>query len=113
MSDRLVGLAVVVVCVVAFCGPALAQDPPPKPGPEHERIGAWLGKWTCETAQGGSGTQTCEWTAEGFFMVCSTDWKSPSGAASNNVLVLGYSKADKTYTWYRHSSLGWTDSAKN
>jgi hypothetical protein len=34
MRARIIGLAVVVVCVVAFCGPALAQEPAAKAEPK-------------------------------------------------------------------------------
>ncbi len=102
MRARIFGLAVVVVCVVAFCSPALAQDPPPKPGPEHQRLGDWLGKWSCEVPEAGGGSMTCDWLAGGFFMVCPGDWKDPSSPAVENVMVLGYSTADKAYTLYRY-----------
>jgi len=112
MRARRVGLAVVAVCVVAFCSPALAQDPPPKPGPEHERLGDWLGKWSCENKDGSTGTMTCEWFDGGFFVECPWDFKSASGVTSTLVPVIGYDKTEKAYTWYRYSSRGWTDSAK-
>jgi len=112
MRARIFGLAVVAVCVLAFCGPALAQDPPPKPGPEHERMSAWLGKWTCETKDEGGGTMTCDWFDGGFFLECPFDWKTVSGAELKVATIMGYSKVDNSYTWYRYWSNGWSDYSK-
>jgi len=40
----------IAVCLVLSSGLALAQAPgeKPKPGPEHKRLGYFVGKWTAE-----------------------------------------------------------------
>lgn len=97
--------------VVSFAGLQLvaAQAPEePKPGPEHERLGYFVGKWTSEgemkpgpMGPGGkmTSTDTCEWFDGRFAVVCRSEGKTPMGP-SKSVGILGYSAEEKVYTYY-------------
>lgn len=113
---------VVVVVSFAWVAAVLAQAPagPPQPGPEHKRLGALVGTWKDEgdmkpSAFGPAGkftsTETCEWYAGGFFVVCHADYAGSMGEGKG-LSIYGYNKADKLYTYYAINSLGDTESAK-
>jgi hypothetical protein len=90
---------------------AAAQTPAPaaaKPGPEHQRLEYFVGKWTTEgemkpgpMGPGGKmiATDTCEWFEGGFAVVCHSTGKSPAGP-SKSVGILSYSNEEKVYTYY-------------
>jgi Protein of unknown function (DUF1579) len=103
---------------VIFCTrPSLAQmaPTPPKPGPEVKKLGVMVGKWVAEgtlksndTGPGGkfSGTETCEWTANGFGIAChSIDDIGERVKVIGSGLV-GYDPASKTYTYVEVGALG-------
>jgi Protein of unknown function (DUF1579) len=105
-------LAVFAVWGIALSGGVrvMAQAPqgPPKPGPEHKRLGYFVGKWTTEgemkpgpMGPGGkvTSTDTCEWFDGGFAVVCHGEGMSPFGPAKS-VAVMGYSAEEKVYTYY-------------
>ena len=106
--ETLIGSGCVVVAVVASQIGAAAQPPqPPKPGPEHQRLGYFVGKWTSEgemkpgpMGPGGKITSndTCEWFDGHFAVVCRSEGKTPMGA-SKGVGILGYSTEEKVYTY--------------
>jgi hypothetical protein len=108
MRARLLGLAIVAVCLPAFAVPSIGQVPPPTPRLEHKRLSAWLGTWTCENKEGIGGTMTCDWAAGGFFLECPGGWKTASGTLLEVRTVMGYSEAEKGYTWYQYWSNGWS-----
>jgi hypothetical protein len=106
MRTRLLNLA---VCLVVSSGLALAQAPAekPKPGPEHKRLGYFVGKWTLEGETkpnpfmpGGKMTShdTCEWFEGGFAVVCRSEGKGPMGP-TKGIGILGYSMEEKVYTY--------------
>jgi hypothetical protein len=107
--DAFVRTAAVAVGVIGFQIAAAAQAPPPiKPGPEHQRLGYFVGKWTGEgemkpgpMGPGGrmTSTDTCEWFDGGFAVVCRSDGKSPMGAMKS-IGILGYNPEQKVYTYY-------------
>jgi uncharacterized protein DUF1579 len=107
-STRWLALA---VCVSVFLVTSLAAQAPPapaKPGPEHQRLGFFVGKWTVEgelkpgpMGPGGkvTSTDTCEWFEGHFSVVCRSEGKTPMGP--NKALgILGYSTEEKVYTYY-------------
>lgn len=107
---RLIAPALAVGMLAA---PALAQDAP-KPGPQHARIGYFAGTWesTGEVKEspmgpGGkvSGTETCEWFAGGFQLVCRGDVTGPRGPGKNGA-VWAYDPIQQRYTYYGYTSLG-------
>ena len=85
-----------------------AQAPKPTPGPEHKRLGYFVGKWNTEgeikaspMGPGGKVTSTdsCGWFEGGFAVVCHYEGKSPLGP-SKSIGVMGYSPEEKVYTYY-------------
>jgi hypothetical protein len=90
-------------------GVAGAQAPPaPKPGPEHARLGYFVGLWTTEgemkpgpMGPGGkiTASDTCEWFEGRFSVVCRSEGKTPMGP-SKSIGILAYSPEEKIYTYY-------------
>src|ERR671936_650243 len=84
-----------------------AQAPPaPKPGPEHQRLGYFVGKWTGEgemkpgpMGPGGKMTSSdnCEWFDGHFAVICHSEGKSPMGSFKG-IGILSYSPEEKAYT---------------
>jgi hypothetical protein len=107
--------------LVAVAGVALAQAPEaPKPGPELKPLQYFVGKWTSEGelkpgpfGPGGKMTSqdTCEWFAGGFHVVCRGTGKMPSGSVSS-LGIVGYSAAEKSYTFYGIDNMGMGDLSK-
>ena len=92
----------------------VAQGSPRKPGPEQERIGAFAGRWTYEgeakqSAMGPGGkikvSETCEWFAGGFHLVCRSEGRGPMGPGKGQS-AMGYDPAEKTYTYHAINSHG-------
>jgi hypothetical protein len=88
---------------------ATAQAPPaPKPGPEHQRLAYFVGKWTVAgemkaspMGPGGkiTSTDTCDWFDGRFAVVCHSVGTTPMGA-SKSIGILSYSPEEKVYTYY-------------
>jgi Protein of unknown function (DUF1579) len=103
--------------VLAACGllsaagaaAAPAQEArPAEPGPEHKRLGYFVGRWTTEgeikpgpMGPGGRmrATDTCEWFQGGYSVVCRAEGTGPSGP-SRSLGILGYNTEEKVYTYY-------------
>ena len=99
-----------VVAAVVCCQIAVAAQAPlaPKPGPEHQRLEYFVGKWTGEgemkpgpMGPGGkiTSTDTCEWFEGHFAVICRSDGKTPMGP-SKSIGILSYSPEEKIYTYY-------------
>jgi hypothetical protein len=109
MSRAFNVLAAAVVISVSGVQFVAAQAPQqPKPGPEHVRLGYFVGKWTVEgemkpgpMGPGGKFTSsdTCEWFEGRFSVICRSEGRSPMGS-SKNIGILGYSAEEKVYTYY-------------
>ena len=107
--------ACVSASIVALQLAAIAQaPPPPKPGPEHQRLGYFVGTWTSEGEMmaspfgpGGKMTSkdTCDWYDGHFAVVCRSEGKSPMGT-SKSIGILSYSPEEKVYTYYATDSSG-------
>jgi hypothetical protein len=89
---------------------ALAADAPkaPKPGPEHQKLGFFVGKWKGEGVMhenpfmpGGkfSSSDTCEWFEGKFAVVCRATGKGPMGP-TRMLGIMSYSPEEKAYTYY-------------
>src|SRR6187399_409801 len=81
---------------------------PPKPGPEQERLGYFVGKWTAEgevkpgpMGPGGKMTTTdnCEWFEGHYSVICRSEAKTPMGS-NKSIGILGYNTEEKVYTYY-------------
>jgi hypothetical protein len=97
-------------------GPAAALQP----SPENKRLSAFLGTWKDEAEMkpgpfgpGGkmSLTETCDWFAGGFSLVCHTDSTGFMGNIKT-LTVLNYDAVEKAYTLFELNSVGHTNSAK-
>lgn len=111
-----------VTCAISVACAALvrAQSPPPAPptpGPEHKRLDYFAGRWSSESEMkpgpfgpGGKmiGTDTCEWFAGGFHLVCRSEGTGPMGAFKG-LAIMGYNADEKVYTYYVIDNMGMTD----
>jgi hypothetical protein len=109
-------LALVAVLACTLVGTALAQGPegPPKPGPEHQKLAYYVGKWvsTGETKASAYGpaskytfTQNCEWFNGSFAVVCRSEGKI-GDAAFTSLSVTGYEMGEKAYIYFETTSYG-------
>jgi hypothetical protein len=102
---------VLVASMVAV--PALAQEAP-KPGPEQARMGYFAGTWEFAGEAKASpmgpagkinGTETCDWFAGGFQLVCQSDATGPRGHGKSGS-IWAYDPTQQGYTYYGYSSMG-------
>jgi hypothetical protein len=103
-----------IVAVVVGVSAVVAQQPAAAPGPEHKRLEYFLGQWDYQgevkdspLGPGGknSGTETCEWFAGGFHLVCRTKGTGPKGASTSQG-IMGYDMGRKAYTYHAISNHG-------
>ncbi|HEV8129804.1 MAG TPA: DUF1579 family protein [Acidobacteriota bacterium] len=107
IKRTIVGVVVLLFFAVAI-GLAQEAGKAPKPGPEHKKLGYFIGKWSGEGdmkqspfGPGGkfTGTETCEWFSGGFFVVCRSEGKGPMGEMKG-LGILGYNPEEKKYTYH-------------
>jgi hypothetical protein len=108
---------IAVGVAVSFLGlqvASAAEPQMPKPGPEHKRLGYFVGTWTTEGEMkpsdwgpGGKMTSTdkCAWFEGGFAVVCHAEGSSSMGP-SKSIGILGYSVEEKVYTYAGVESSG-------
>ena len=100
--------SVLIVLLLTLTVPCLAFGqaqtvPPPKPGPEVQRLGYFVGTWKYAgkvlTDPKGTyeGTQTWEWFPGGFSVVGKAEGTGVSGGPQNELMIMGYSNTDKFY----------------
>ena len=106
----------VIVAVVSLCGSVVVaqKQEMPKPGPEHQRLGAFVGNWTFDgqmkpgpMGPGGkvTGEDRIEWTPGNFFIQRSFEGKSPMGEVKG-IEIYAYDAAKKVYTFNSFDSIG-------
>lgn len=95
---------------------AKAPDKAPAPGPEHKKLGFFVGTWTGEgemkanplmPAGKYTSTDNCRWFEGGFAVVCHSDGKGPMGSMKG-IGIMGYSPEEKIYTYYGADNTGMT-----
>ena len=103
--------SMLIVCAasLSFSGAVLADTAaPPKPGPEHQKLGYFVGKWKTEGdlkpspfGPGGkmSGEDKCEWFDGKYSVVCRSSGTGPAGP-TKGLGILSYSDEEKAYTYY-------------
>ena len=110
-------LGVLAVVSVTLTGQSSA---PRQPGPEHQKLSAFLGTWTFEgqsqtSPYGPAGklisTDTYEWVPGGFFMIHHWD-AIQGGAANKGVEILGYDTVTKAHTSRFFDNMGNSGSVK-
>lgn len=113
-KHKLLGIAAVLTLACTQAGLAQAPSGPPKPGPEHQKLAYFVGKWAVEgemkpSSFGPGGkftyTETCSWFSGGFAVTCHSDGKTPEGPFTE-LSILGYDAGEKTYVYFATSSLG-------
>ena len=107
--------AVIVAVVSMSVAAVIAQTQEmPKPGPEHQRLGAFVGNWTFEgemkpgpMGPGGkvTGADRIEWVPGHFFVQRSYQGKSPMGDMQG-LEIFAYDAAKKVYTYTSFDSMG-------
>jgi hypothetical protein len=113
MNTRIKWLVPCVTAAVSLLGihALSAQEArAPKPGPEHKRLGYFVGNWTTEESGPGgkiTAVDRCEWFEGHFAVVCHTEEKSP-GSPGKSMHIFGYSAEEKVYTYYGIYSWGET-----
>src|SRR5262245_24034845 len=106
----------IVVGVLSLSGFVFAQQKPemPKPGPEHQKLAAFVGNWTFEgemkpgpMGPGGkmTGSDRVQWLPGNFFIERRFEGKGPMGEMKG-VEILGYDAAKKTHTFNFFDSMG-------
>jgi hypothetical protein len=120
MTRALQTLVVFAVLLTAGIQLAAAQEQqPPKPGPEHEKLGYFVGKWKAdgEVKPGPMGPggkmktrDTCEWFEGRYSVICRSEGTTPMGP-SKSIGILGYSTEDQAYTYYGVDNSGMTMSS--
>jgi hypothetical protein len=96
----------IVVCIAVF---AAAQEPQmPKPGPEHQAMATFVGKWkfdgTANAGAMGPGgkiafNESCELYEGGFAVVCNAEGMGPMGPTKSHS-IMSYDADKKAYTYY-------------
>jgi Protein of unknown function (DUF1579) len=113
---RLLTCAAVSFVGAQFAAAADDAAAAPKPGPEHKRLGYFVGTWKTEgeiqpgpMGPGGkfTGTDKCNWFEGGFAVVCYSDGTSAQGP-NKSIGILGYSPEEKVYTYSGVDSMGMT-----
>ena len=96
--------------VLALWSTIVLAEPPatkPMPGPEHQRLGYFVGNWRSEgtinpnpfmPAGGFSSDDRCTWFEGGFAVVCNSTGSSPMGPTVS-LGIMGYSTEEKVYTY--------------
>ena len=110
--------AVAGIFVALAVGAVLAQQPsgPPKPGPEHQKLAYFAGKWASEGETKASafgpagkftGSETCEWFDGNFALICRSEGKF-GDTTFKGLSVMGYDAAEKTYVYFETNTFGET-----
>ena len=96
-------LAIVVLMLVITCLAFGQQQtaPPPKPGPEVQRIGSLVGTWKTDTGE----KVTYEWFDGGFSVVGHVENSGPEGKFTE-LRIITYDPHAKTYSQYRITEYG-------
>lgn len=107
-------LVIVTLLVFVVALPVLLAQEMPKPGPEHKRLGYFIGTWNSVADMKPSpfgpagritGTDRVEWLPGGFFAVLHSEVTTPMGPMSG-LSVFSYSAEEKVYRYHAFNSMG-------
>src|SRR5512143_1975594 len=125
-------LVLSVVFALAVCGAVRAQDEKkaeakpdakmemPKPGPEHQKLGYFVGAWKMDAdmkpgpmGPGGkmTGTSNCSWFDGHYAVVCKDSSSGPMGPMKG-MGILSYDREDKKYQYFGMDSMGMSEKAE-
>jgi hypothetical protein len=104
-----------VILSVAACLTLVGAQEAPAPGPEHERLGYFVGNWASKgeikenpmgmPAGDFTGKDHCEWFEGKFSVECRSEGNGPAGPVKG-IGILGYSPMEGVYTYYGIDSTG-------
>jgi Protein of unknown function (DUF1579) len=103
-----------LLSVAGIHGVAAQGQQPAKPGPEHQRLAYFVGKWKAEgevkpgpMGPGGKITSndSCEWYQGHYSVLCRSHGTTPMGP-STSLGILGYNTEEKVYTYYAVDNSG-------
>jgi hypothetical protein len=110
--------AALVVCALLFFAvvvlPAQEPVPAPKPGPEHQKLAYYVGKWNSEgdikaSAAGPAGkyayTETCDWLPGKFAILCKQDGNM-MGGEFHGTSIMSYDAMQNSYVYYATNNWG-------
>lgn len=107
-------LGVVLLFSVVLSVTAQEPAPAPKPGPEHEKLGFFVGKWHSEgdikaSAFGPAGkytfTETSEWLPGKFAVLCHSEGYM-MGGDYRGLSVMSFDTADSSYVYFETNNWG-------
>jgi len=124
-------VAAMVVSSLALAGVAFAEEAKkdekkpaamemPKPGPEHKKLGYFVGTWNLTgemkpgpMGPGGkmTGTSNCSWFDGGYAVVCKDSGKGPMGPMKG-MGILTYDNEDKMYEYFGIDNMGMAEKAE-
>jgi len=110
------GFSLIVALLLGFVGILRAQDAGglPKPGPEHEKMAYFVGKWTSDgdlkpSPYGPGGkftfTETCEWLDGKFAILCRSEGQMV-GMTVKGLSVMSYDSGERNYIYFESNSMG-------
>ncbi len=117
---RALTLSFAVTCVCAWMLLGQQAGQMPKPSPEHEKLDYFVGKWTTTgemkqtpfmPAGKFTGSDDNEWQPGGFFLILHSTGELPMGKYQE-LAVMGYSAAEKAYTYDGYNSMGEHETSK-
>jgi hypothetical protein len=121
MNPRTFLAAAILTMTPAIPLAEAAATPPPRPGPEHQKLAPLVGEWTSEgecvatpmtPAEKWSTKLKNEWFKGGFAVVRHLTSKGSVTGETAGLEVITYDGDAKAYTWYGVDSTGWTATIK-
>jgi hypothetical protein len=107
-----------VACALLFLTvpvlPAQEPAPAPKPGPEHQKLAYYVGKWSAEgdikaSTAGPAGkytyTETCDWLPGKFAILCKQDGNMMGGEL-HGTSIMSYDAMQNSYLYYATNNWG-------
>jgi hypothetical protein len=112
-TTLVIGTLLLILCTTL----ALAQGSfaPPKPGPEVQQLGKFVGEWTTvgtvkpgPMGPGGkvTGIESCEWVSGGYAVLCKETAIIPGIGKLTDVALMSYDPGAKDYVFFQVNDAG-------
>jgi hypothetical protein len=98
---RLLAMVMLVLAAAHLASGQQQPAPPPKPGPEVQRLGSLIGTWKTDAGE----KVTYKWFDGGFSVIGHVENSGPDGK-STELRIITYDPDVKTYSQYRITSTG-------